>query len=63
MNHTTIEFLARDRIAAMRQEADQHGYESMVRPARRPFRIVSTVPFRRLLGRLASATLVAARHG
>jgi hypothetical protein len=63
MNHTTIEFLARDRIAGMRHEAEQHGYEPTERAARRPLRIVSTVPFRRLIGRLASATLVAARHG
>jgi hypothetical protein len=63
MNHTTIEFLARDRIAGMRQDADQHGYEPPERATRRPFRIVSLVPLRRLIGRLASATFVTARHG
>lgn len=62
MNHHTIEFLANDRIAGMRHDAEQHGYAPVERAARRPSHGFA-VGFRRLIARVASATLVAARHG
>ncbi len=62
MNHQTVEFLARDRIAGLRMDVDRLGSDRAEPSPWRPPPIAAGGVVRRLLARFTVGTFVAGRH-